>query len=568
MTPQPHRTDPARRVADAVLFLSSLLLSILATNQNWVIVALAALVPMLFFVQRVGIGVSFVAGALHGAIVYAVGCSWLGNYHAAALLFVIGLETFWFALAWGLVALTMRSPSRLAPLAAVLVWSAIEIARSNGFLGFPYLTLPYSMSNSTLALAAASVGGVALVGLVLALANASVYLAIRNIRASWNKRSAGGLAKAILERGLLPLSLTLALPITLAIALVAAGAPRVPPGEPGTVAVASTAPQASTRPDMVRVALIQAAASVELAEAGHTQATATGPREWAPMLRRLESQSEQALEHRPDMVAWHETAIIPPVDWYLRHRPDREVYQFVAEFKTFLDSYPVPLLVGSGYASPDDTARNTEYNSAILYERGEGAMRYDKMKLVPFTEYFPYQRLLPGLSRWIIAQFGYFWTPGARPVVFNLGGARFAAPICFEDSFGRHFASFDAPDFFVVLTNDSWAHSAFMQSQHLAMSRFRAAETGSLVLRVAETGSTAVIAPNGAIVAALPPFKPGILYVDVPLHAARTTVYEAGGKYLDVIIVALAMAMAALLLLMAVFNRLGRLNRIDKNGGV
>lgn len=570
MTPQPHRTDPGRRVANVALFLSSLILSILATSQILGIVALACLVPMFFFVRRVGTGISVAAGAFHGAILYAVGCSWLGNYHEAALLFVIGLESCWFALAWGLVALTMRSPSRLAPLAAALVWSAIEIVRSNGFLGFPYLTLPYSLASSGMALAAASVGGVALVGLVLALVNASLYRALRYALESWKERGAGGFANAILARGLLPLALALALPVAVFLALVVSGAPRMPSGDPGAAAVASTAPQEPARPGTVRVALIQAAASVELSRAGRAQANTTGPREWLPMLNRLESLSEQALEHRPDLVAWHETAIVPPIDWYYRHRPDRQVFQFVADVKAFLDSYPAPLVVGSGYAPPENTARNTEYNSAILYSRGASVMRYDKMKLVPFTEYFPYQRLLPALSRWIIARFGHYWIPGAQPVVFNLRGARFATPICFEDSFGRHFASFDAPDFFVVLTNDSWARSAFMQSQHLAMSRFRAAETGSLVLRVAETGSTAAIASNGAIMAALPPFKPGILYVDVPLNEARTTVYEAGGKYLDVVIVALAMAMAAVLLLMAGLarHRLGRLNRIDKNGAV
>lgn len=552
MTAQPHKTEPGRRLVDAALFITSLVLSILATNQTPGIIAIACLVPMFVLVRRLHVGASIVAGAAHGAILYAIGCSWLGNYHEAALLFVIGLEAFWSALAWGLVGLTMRSPGRLAPLAAAFVWSALEIARSNGFLGFPYLTLPYSLSNSGAALAAASIGGVALVGLVLALSNASLYDALRLIIDAWRRRRAGGDAGIALAGLLWPLMPALVLPLAVIIAVAASGEPRVPYGGPGPVAIASTAPEPPARPGMVRVALIQAAASVELPHLGDGHATTTGPREWAPMLDRLESLSRQALEYRPDLVAWHETAIVPPVDWYYRHRPDRDTFQFVAGVKSFLDSYPAPLLVGAGYASPDDTARHTEYNSAILYSGGAVVGRYDKMKLVPFTEYFPYERLLPGLSRWIIARFGYYWTPGARPEVFNLRGARFASPICFEDSFGRHFASFDKPDFFIVLTNDSWARSASMQAQHMAMSRFRAAETGTTVLRVAETGTTAAIAPNGAIIAELPPFRPGVLYVDVPTAAASTTAYEAGGKYVDSVIVIIAIVLA---LLVAVLDR-------------
>ncbi len=552
MTPQHRGSSPRRHLPELALFLASLTLSIIATTGIFRLATLVCLVPMFFLARRIGPGIATAAGALHGALLFAAGCSWLGNYHVAALLFVIGLEAFWFALAWGLVAAALRSPNGLAPIAAALLWTAVEAARSYGFLGFPYMTLPYSLADSAFALRTASIGGIALVGLMLSLANVSLYSTIRYLRHARSMRPRRNRVLAVVARAFFALALFAA--------IIATGSPRNPVSVHDEAVRASVAPQASAPPGTVRVALIQAAASPGMPTTG---GASTGPLEWKPMLDRLESLSTAALAHHPDLVAWHETAIVPPIDWYYRHRPDREVFQFVLEARSFLAAYPVPLLLGAGYASPDDTARHTEYNSAILYSHGIGVQRYDKMKLVPFTEYFPYERQLPGLSRWIIARFGYYWTPGTRPVVFNEGGARFAAPICFEDSFGRHFASFDAPDFFVVLTNDSWAHSALMQEQHLAMSRFRAAETGSIVLRVAETGTTAAIAANGALVAALPPFKPGILYVDVPLHAATTTIYEAGGKHLDTIIAALAVVLA---LGLAIAGR--RINRIDKNGTV
>lgn len=552
MTPQPRGSNLRRRLLELALFLASLTLSAIATTGIFSLATIVCLVPMFFLVKRVGPGIATAAGALHGALLFAAGCSWLGNYHVAALLFVIGLEAFWFALAWGLIAAVLRSPGRLAPVAAALVWTAVEVARSYGFLGFPYMTLPYSLADSGFALRAASIGGVALVGLLLSLANMSLYCMLRYLRRASSMVPRQNRVPAVVARALFPFALL--------VVIVGSGAPRNPVSAGKETLRASIDPQTPAPPGTVRVALVQAAASPEMPSTGGAP---TGPREWKSMLDRLESLSTRALAQHPDLVAWHETAIVPPIDWYYRHRPDREVFQFVLDARSYLAAYPVPLLLGAGYASPDDTARHTEYNSAILYAHGVEVQRYDKMKLVPFTEYFPYERQLPALSRWIIARFGYFWTPGTRPVVFDEGGARFAAPICFEDSFGRHFASFDAPDFFVVLTNDSWANSALMQDQHLAMSIFRAAETGSIVLRVAETGTTAAIADNGAVVATLPPFKPGILYVDVPLHTADTTIYEAGGKYLDLIVVALAVALA---LSLAIGGRL--INRIDKNGTV
>ena len=171
----------------------------------------------------------------------------------------------------------------------------------------------------------------------------------------------------------------------------------------------------------------------------------------------------------------------------------------------------------------------------MLYESGKISGRYDKVKLVPFTEYFPYEKLFPGLTRWLIAKFGYFWTPGPGPTLLESGQSRFAAPICFEDSFGRYMASFDKPDFFIIQTNDSWAKSESMQEQHLAMSIFRA-------------------------VASLPAFEPGTLHVDVPLGSASTTLYEAGGMNADIAIPCIALVLAIL----SALTR-GTTFRIDNN---
>ena len=268
---------------------------------------------------------------------------------------------------------------------------------------------------------------------------------------------------------------------------------------------------------------------------------------YAAAFRKLTALSAGAAERSADLVAWHETAVVPPIEWHLKQRPDRPTYEFVSDVHRFLSTYPVPLLIGNGYAYPDDRARLVEHNSALLYDSGEAVARYDKTKLVPLAEYMPlsFSRAFPSLDRAVIATFGPYWTPGSGSALIELGEARLASPICFEDAFARYFASFDEPDFFVVLTNDSWAGSASMQAQHLAMSRYRAAETGSVVLRAADTGSTAAIAPNGSVVGELPPFEPGVLYVDVPLGIGSRTAYEAWGKHIDLGIPLLAIIFAA-----------------------
>lgn len=211
MTPQPPGSSLRRHLLDLALFLASLSFSIIAVNNIIGLASLVCIVPMLFLVRRLGPGFSVAAGALHGALLYAVGCSWLGNYNPAALLFVIGLEAFWFAIAWGLIAITLRSPSRLAPLLAALLWTAVEIVRSFGFLGFPYLTLPYSLVDSVLALRVASFGGVALVGVLVALANISLYCAIRYALGAWSRHVALSTVLSVLARAFFSIVLLLAI---------------------------------------------------------------------------------------------------------------------------------------------------------------------------------------------------------------------------------------------------------------------------------------------------------------------------------------------------------------------
>ncbi len=472
-----------------------------------------------------------------GAVIFCLVCPWLGAYHLGAILFVICLEATWFSLAFASISAILSTRSRFALPAAAFIWVVMEVGRSVGFLAFPYGSLPYSLAYRRAALALASIGGVPLVGLAIAGTNASFLAALLRFLQPRPRRLAEVSRRASFG-------------IVCVVATVLAGqAPATATVKDGRSVIARLKPETPPQPGWFRVALIQPAVRDQ-----------SSVKDYVAGFKRMASMSVEALAYKPDLVAWHETAIVPPIDWHLRHRPDRKTYEFVSEVDDFITAFPAPLLVGNGYAPPGELSRTVEYNSAVLYESGKISGRYDKVKLVPFTEYFPYEKLFPGLTRWLIAKFGYFWTPGPGPTLLESGQSRFAAPICFEDSFGRYMASFDKPDFFIIQTNDSWAKSESMQEQHLAMSIFRAVETGSVLLRVADTGATALIAPNGHVVASLPAFEPGTLHVDVPLGSASTTLYEAGGMNADIAIPCIALVLAIL----SALTR-GTTFRIDNN---
>src|SRR5262249_28998456 len=154
--------------------------------------------------------------------------------------------------------------------------------------------------------------------------------------------------------------------------------------------------------------------------------------------------------------------------------------------------------------------------------------RYDKMHLVPFGEYVPLKGLLFFVEA-VAADIGDF-TPGRSRVVFPLGGAPFGTVICYEVIFPDLFRGFvrDGARLMVNITNDAWFGESSGPLQHLAMVPLRAVENGVAVVRAANTGVSALVAPDGRIGPELGLLRQGAFRVDVPL-AGRTTFYTRFG---------------------------------------
>ncbi len=149
------------------------------------------------------------------------------------------------------------------------------------------------------------------------------------------------------------------------------------------------------------------------------------------------------------------------------------------------------------------------YNSLRVLE-GDGmeTARYDKAHLVPFGEYIPFGDLAYdwfGL-RAFAAQAGNSYSPGAGPQILDLGPFGKVLPlICYEAIFPRDVNAMPArPDWMLQITNDAWFGIRTGPFQHFAQARLRAVEQGLPLIRVANTGVTAVVDAHGRIVEALP----------------------------------------------------------------
>lgn len=174
------------------------------------------------------------------------------------------------------------------------------------------------------------------------------------------------------------------------------------------------------------------------------------------------------------------------------------------------------------------------YNSLVLLDgAGQVAEVYDKHHLVPFGEYLPMGDLLSRFGLRGLAQAeGGGYSPGPGPQVIGTGGTGRALPlICYEGVFPRNIAGApERPDFLLMITNDAWFGDMSGPYQHLAQARLRSAEQGLPMIRVANTGVSAMIDSAGRITGSLPLGQAG--WLDLPLpDAAPATLYARSGDW-------------------------------------
>jgi apolipoprotein N-acyltransferase len=447
--------------------------------------AWVALCPLFALLPRLGTKKSAAAGVAWGALAYALSDYWLLTYHPVALILVCMYAAILVALLFPLMAAIPRIFPRTGYLAYPFLWLSYEFLRSRGFMGYPYGVLGYAFWRNPNMLGLASVGGVWLVSFAALCVNT---LLARALTAAWNACGFMGRLKA----AVIPTGIALAAAALFSIAGAALKTGYEPRG-------------------FFHVALVQP----------DYRERQRGIHDYRTIADRLIRLTEEARKGHPNLIVWHETAIVPPLGWHLRFHPNRDTLELVSRVDAYIRGLDVPLLFGNGRAEPKEkgTLARRNWNSAFLFKDGREVGRYDKMRLVPYSETFPLKKELPKVSALIESEVGDFWEKGQDFTVFHLAGVAFSAPICFEDSFGDHTRVFAASgaDFLVVLTDDAWARSEVCQYQHLGQSALRAAELGIPIARAANTGATVLLGPDGIVHSELAPFTEGILRVDIPL---------------------------------------------------
>jgi len=413
-------------------------------------------------------GLAFLLPLLHWTGVYVGPVPWL---------ILAAAEAAFFALLGTLLVLVQRRP--FAPMWIGAAWVLQEFLRDRlPFGGFPWGRLAFSQATSPLKWFAA-LGGAPLVSFAVALAGGALAVAARGLR---ELRWAAATASVFV------LALILAVPLHVG---------RTDGGTP------------------LRIALIQGNVPSEGLE-NETRAREVLDYHVAQTMR-LVADIKAGRAQRPDLVLWPENA--SDVDPFA----DPTAYQLIDET---VRAVGAPILVGAILQAP----HGDRYNVGILWSptSGPGA-RYTKRHPVPFGEYIP----LRSIATWVSSDANLVtdMLAGHGNGLLKGGPVPIGDVICFEvayDSLVQSSIKAGAQVLVVQTNNATFGHTSETYQQ-LAMSRLRAVETGRTVMQVATTGKSAVIDPDGRIVA-----QSGALYTaatltaDVAPRTAKTLAVRLG----------------------------------------
>ena len=246
---------------------------------------------------------------------------------------------------------------------------------------------------------------------------------------------------------------------------------------------------------------------------------------WKPELREALFRRHLALTEgdgfeRISHVIWPETAI----PFFVANEPARR--RAIAR----VTPPGGALISGAIRTTPEPTDPPMLWNSLHGFDsEGRVIATYDKAHLVPFGEYVPFRDLLP------IAKLTYGTTEfssGPGPRTLRLPGLPpFSPLICYEAIFPwAVLDTADRPGFLLNITNDAWFGISSGPYQHFASARLRAVEQGLALVRVANTGISAVVDGHGRVVASLALGAGDVLDAPLPVALDGLTPYARWGN--------------------------------------
>ncbi|MCM1320597.1 MAG: apolipoprotein N-acyltransferase [Bacteroides sp.] len=469
--------------------------------------------PVFFLVRNASWKSVSVYGMLYGIGSYCFFAYWLSAFHPMGITVISCLYGVYLAAAFPLMKAAWVFFPKRGWLAQWCVWCGYEFVKTLGFAGFHYGVTAYTHYRVLPLIQCADIAGVWGISALITFPAAWLSVCISELR----RKNAAVPARAVFSAHLPSGAIWC---IVFFSALVY-----------GLVPHGNAAPADKT----VSVALIQQ----------NSDPWRGGKAAYRENLKVLMRLTDAALAENPDtdLIVWPETAFIPRIEHHYQTRKDSELFLLVRTLLEYIDSKQAAFVIGNDHAefgfAHDGEYRLLDYNAALLFEPRQNTLppvpeKYFKTHLVPFTEYFPFEKLFPRIYRMLLNGDTHLWEKGQDPRVLSIDGVDFGTPICFEDTFGsigRRFVK-NGARFFVNISNDAWSKSLACQYQHVSMAVFRSIENRIPSVRATASGQTCIISAGGGIEKMAEPFCETYITGEIPVcTAAAETVYTKFGDY-------------------------------------
>ena len=234
--------------------------------------------------------------------------------------------------------------------------------------------------------------------------------------------------------------------------------------------------------------------------------------------RLLAAEVADGSRDRPDLVIWPENA---------SDQDPRTEPQSRARLLAAVETIGQPLLLGAVLREDGGTV------NGLLAFGPEGALgpAYGKRHLVPFGEYLPLRSLVERVYPDARSLLPRDFTPGDRVGVIELNGVPLAVGTCFEvafDDLPREAVRAGGELLVLPSNNASFGRSA-QSAQQLAMARLRAVEHGRSTVLATTSGISALIRPDGELVARSAHYEPALLQASLPRRTELTLATRFGG---------------------------------------
>jgi apolipoprotein N-acyltransferase len=497
----------SRLTRAALVAASGLAMGLAFPKFDYGLLAWVAFVPLFYALEGEGLGRVLWWGWLQGFASYVASLYWIPiPLHDFAnvrmelailpLLLLAGVVAIYTAIAiWAgeFIARRSRIP---AVVTMPIAWTAFEWIRTYFPIGFPWNLLGYTAYRNLELIQFAEFTGVYGVSALIIFFNAVVYIVIF--------RRGGARLQTV----------SLSTLTAMMILLFAFGTWRI-----GNI---KSAPAEGS----LKVAMVQG---------NIPQSLKWDPKFLTQSYKVYQDETTYAAKRGADLIAWPEAAaafLFQPDDRYPADLAEDAALR--QSLLTLARNIGVPILFGAPTLTQQD-GRIGFYNRAYLVNaKGEVEAHYDKMELVPFGEYVPARAILGFFVNRVVQGFGDM-VPGDQQTLFSVKGAKLGVLICYESifpDFTRREVKLGA-NILMNITNDAWYGESSAPFQVLAMAAMRSVETKVPMVRVANTGISAVIEPSGRITNRTPLFKRGTEIENGSWRTVRTVYTIVGDLFAE-----------------------------------